>query len=415
MFRRFFFILLTIFLVGASQAYFVFAAAGDGELLPSSYLPASITDVSVERALKIKIEVESANRKDLKTLADALQTELERLERIQASAPGVHTLNKVLHDDLVKRLQDDKKIYQTIKDELDKKSGPERGSFALRTSLVKLIGTDKFSGILDDAILLLNDESDGYDPFMDDPVKLDPQNNRITVLKTLLIYANVVVRKAKNLSETGAVCTDLQLMYPAKIPVGLDQQCLQQVCLVGVSHLGEGSAVEYQLLVPNAGFVYGGDFFNGVCHGVDCSALISYCDRLVDEQGKSQRLSTMVMEYTWRQLKNGELAFNDDEKKTRDEFMQDWGMSVGLKAYQALDPKMNQLKQGDLIVWRWNVEGGKRDGHVVKFLEPVADDVESFIGIESNRLDDKSIEGIVVRKFKLHREKADTYVLRRKI
>lgn len=122
----------------------------------------------------------------------------------------------------------------------------------------------------------------------------------------------------------------------------------------------------------------------------------------------------MVLEYVWRELANGPGSFDPKELAARDEFLKDWGMKAALEEYAAVSPAPGSVRAGDLVIWRWTQANGGREGHAVMHLAPVPGSPGEFFGIEANREDDKSLEGIVVRRLPLARAAAETYVLRRK-
>lgn len=356
-----------------------------------------LDNVYIRKAVVLKKEVDAANFLDLEILWNHLQRDLADLLTPE-NVEGYKTA-------LIAKLKTDKTIFVALKKELDSKQGEEKGSIPLRTSLVKLIGTDKHSGIFDDAIKMLQEE--GVRLLQKHPREIKPTHNKITVLKTGLIYANLVIRKLDNLEKFLAFLGEerrLQLLYPANLPKSLDPKSVNSLGLF--ARIGE---TECQVFVPNAGFIFGGNFIESRCQGVDCSAFVSYCTE------SKVRLTTMVMEYTWRELVHGAGSFSEKERPVREEFLEKYQMAEALNEYDAVKPSsVTDLLGGDLIVWRWN-EGGSRAGHVVLFLAAVEGTTENeFYGIEANRKDDKSVEGILIGGFRLFKENRDLYTLRRK-
>ena len=79
-------------------------------------------------------------------------------------------------------------------------------------------------------------------------------------------------------------------------------------------------------------------------------------------------------------------------------------LGQALQEYNVVDVRAGKSVQpGDFVIWRWNKpENPKaRDGHVVMYLEAVDGKGDEFLGIEANRTDDKSKEGIVIDHFNL--------------
>ncbi|HVJ64404.1 MAG TPA: hypothetical protein VM901_04030 [Bdellovibrionota bacterium] len=342
----------------------------------------------LRRAVELKSLVNTANESDLNLLIKALQ---DRLEESRSSTFGPELVAQV-----TEQIQNDKTQLIEIKKELDAKTGDDRGLPPLRTSLGKLLGDAKYSGILDDALAMLNaswsDLSRGQKP------AATLSGNQITVLKTLLMY---MVRESK------AKMPELQLVYPAPIPAHVTTALTQKTKLISEVHENDKVTARF-LQVPNAGFIFGGEMQNGQCRGIDCSTFLSYATL------SSVRLSTMVMEYTYRELTGD--AFTEVEEPIRTEFKEKWGMREALNEYQAVRvDEGEKVRPGDLIVWRWTPANSKvRAGHVVMYSTAVPEDEGKFVGIEANREDDKSREGIFYSIFDLQRTNADLYVLRRK-
>ena len=355
----------------------------------SETVSACMVPPSVQKALVLKRQVETSNTWELGFLSKRLEGRLAKLS--QAEETGLVRLVRA-------RLAEDRKTFAAIQTALAKLPQSERGSVELRTSLNKLVGSEKQSGILADASALL--EGDRFPRNLLEPA---PRHNRITVIKTLLLYANVAADGAQNLDAL-ARCDEwgrMQLLYPAEIPKGIDADTAERISLVC------NFPRPKTLMIPNAGFIFGGTFQNGVCRGVDCSAFLSHCT------DSSVRLSTMVMEYTWREAKDGVKAFNEKERAIRNEFLDKWGMREALREYEAIAPEPALLRPGDLVIWRWTGANDVRQGHVVLVLE-TGPHAGEFSGIEANRDDDKSKEGILVGSFSLSRTNAETYVLRRR-
>jgi hypothetical protein len=158
----------------------------------------------------------------------------------------------------------------------------------------------------------------------------------------------------------------------------------------------------------NVGYVFGGEFQNKICNGIDCSSFVSYVTE------SQSRLSTMVMEYTARELGAGLPLTTETELNLKKEFWETWGMRQATTEYTAHVPESTKdIRDGDIVVWRW-IPAGKTapTGHAVLVVDIKDDD--SFVALECNREDDKSLDGIVLTERLLKKDTANIYVLRRR-
>lgn len=343
----------------------------------------------VRAAVELKTKVDEQNRIEIAYLLKEVNDRKAKFDQ------------KKVQSRVDERLKSEKAKLVELKRILDEQKGNLRGSPSLRTSLVKLIGTDTLTGILDDAAQMLSVRAD---EIFNSNLTFIPTHNQITVLKTLLIYVLLAIRDEPNLLRASDMAKSLELIYPAFLPKVEFKISLDEISLY--SKDDQGNDLIY---VPNAGFIFGGDFVNDVCRGIDCSAFLSKTTK------SSKRLSTMVMEYTWRSVRNESFEKDDSEGKIREDFKLNWGLKEAVEEYQAVEPKVEKVQPGDLIVWRWTPTNAKaRTGHVVMFVDWIDRSMGEFVGIEVNREDDKSLEGFVFRNLKLVKENADTYILRRK-
>lgn len=345
--------------------------------------------IAVQRAFAIQTQVEQGNRIDLEWLWDSFRRKTASLSTQE---------REELVETLLKKIEKDKSSFTAISQILADPKTEDRGSTELRTSLAKLIGEQ---GILANAITLANSDEKTF-LFKQSFKTTQPTHNQITVLKTLLVYANLAAAQQENLTQTMVAGKHrLQLFYPTSVPSKLEPAAVSQLGLYC-----QLPSQAQQFYIPNAGFVFGGDFIHGTCRGVDCSAFLSYCTN------SRERLSTMVMEYTWRELHDGVGSFSEMELEIRKDFLAHWGMQAALEEYEALELGKDTPHPGDIILWRWNTEKG-RSGHVVLYLEAGSSE-GNFLGIEATRADDKTKEGIVSGMQSFRRPNADTYILRRK-
>jgi len=220
----------------------------------------------------------------------------------------------------------------------------------------------------------------------------------ITVLKTLLIYAKVEAADQANLTElieNERLETKVQMLYGTPLPDSLDPKLTDSITLSCVAPKSK------RLFIPNAGYVFGGNFVEGKCRGIDCSSFVSQCSE------SRVRMSTLYMDYLWREIREGETAFTADEKVIRKELIEQYKLIESTRDFQAIDTDMSRLQPGDLITWRKGA-----GGHTAIFLSSKSANV--FVAVEANRADDKSKEGIEVNDFELVQEGKRTTVLRRK-
>ncbi len=276
-------------------------------------------------------------------------------------------------------------------------------SFELRTSLIKLVGDGP---IVKGEIIDLQDSQGLYRSSYDllsqvpslcdlDPEVLKPKNRQITVLKTLF----VVLVKIINHDCMTDLDQNLDLFYPASFPLSEDPDIHHALkCLKQTSFYFKQALTE-DFFIPNAGFVFGGDYFGDYFRGADCSAFVAKILGL-------PRFSTWHLEMLWKALMN----------PSNQEFLQDDSIRALVPHFQAVELNANaplELKKGDLVVWR-SPSGA---GHVVffgKFMQESPDQMEPyyFEGVDLSRTDDGSVEGLRCREFKLIQENRLVYVLR---
>jgi len=371
--------MLTKNVTALALAFLVFATTTLAE--KPSLTPQAIQ----QRAIDLMDEADKANKKELRLLWDKVQTHFQAMDADQKMT----FLGKVRARLLADR-ESLAKVRATLKER-------QSGAVDLTTSLGKLIGNKDHTGILEDAQALIPESKEDnllYRPYD----SLKPENNRITVLKTLLFYAWAEAEMATSVEKLPGAqeVAQFQYVYPASIPEGMDAD-FQGTTLYCPN--------TKKVMVMNAGFIFGGDRIDGVCRGLDCSAYQSYCT------ASSKRLSTQIMEFAWRELHDGIASFTKSDMETRKKIYP-WGLKEALAEFEAIDPIKEKLLPGDIVIWRTPVIDSK-SGHTVMYLGP-SDTEDEFRGIEVNRFDDKSIEGFSIRNFTLAKANYSTYVLRRK-
>lgn len=344
----------------------------------------------VRSAMQIREETLQNNNDDLNTLLNELA---------QNFAPK-HDQSQLLATTAA-RLNADRQRFLSVKSRLDLGTTPdERGSAPLRTSLDKLTGKNGVTGILDDAVQMLAQR--GTELVRGSLGSFKPEHNQITVLKTALIYLLATRSQIDGLPD---VTRDLRLLYPATLPENFDTIADE----LNESPLFTADPAP-MLRVPNAGYIYGGDF-QGVTgellQGIDCSAFLS---RIT---GSTARLSTMVMEYAWRIQQNDDFSTDDPDGTIRSDLATNWGLDSAIDQFAAL-PSIDTIAPGTLVIWRSPAGPVHTSGHVVMALERPDSKSGRFYAIEATRSDNKLIEGIVVRHLLLNLDNTDTYLLRRR-
>lgn len=336
-----------------------------------------------DRALKLVSDAKKWNRDDLNYLFNSLTSDYE-LRKSEGF--------KRLKVKAVQKIESEQKALL----DLQKRVGIQ-GSFPFKTSLVKLLGTttssgflskimgnNKTPGILDEALARIDQADELWNL---NPSEPEPSHHEITVLKTTLLYLGLAAEKI-NWDES---LKKLQFLYPAEVPECKDWPKDQTIALCPAPVKG-GRISPETLLVPNAGYIFGGSFQGDTCRGSDCSAQTSY----LAEAGV--RLSTYHYEVLWKELKGLE--------DSRDSVVK----SI-LKKFYAIEPKdVSELLPGDTVVWR--AQNGK-SGHSAIVVQALENSTVRFLGVDTTRKDDKTLEGIYHREFDLFQTQKNTFVLRK--
>lgn len=344
----------------------------------------------VRRAAQLKLQVDRDVRADLALLADKLR-----------SRPPQPTADLLAAAEAL--LASERDALTRLKDHLDAQAGDERGTADLRTSLGKLLGSGTYSGILDDASALLEASGDALaSGSLPEPY---PRHNALTVTKAAQLLL-VMTASARPLAAMPELADELELLYPAALPGSVPDELAVAPAFAG----------RRSLLVPNAGYVFGGAAIDGRVRGFDCSAYLSMAT------ASSVRLSTGIMEFAWRELRGDTFASDDPQGRLRAEMRARWGLAEAERDYEAIagadggPPTLADLRPGDLVVWRYPRSYPTRSGHVAMFAGAGLPDGSEgdFLGLEATRSDDKSREGVLLRGFPLEPDDAFTFVLRRR-
>jgi cell wall-associated NlpC family hydrolase len=368
--------------LSAAEAYTL-----EPEVPVSAFGPAVVARLMGERhpfaseAIQIKFRADAANFADLQQLKEAIPAAL--------AARNERVIREVMQADLVR--------LAALKAQLDRGVGAARGSPALRSSLDKLIGTKKVSGFMSDAIDLLAQHR--WERALEQHLADGAEHTAgIAVLKLLLSYSTMVTAPQRwdDLTKT------LDLLYPAKIPA-------EAVDAARDIRLFQMVGDQPTLLIPNSGYIFGGDFFGEQNRGMDCSAFLG---KATHSTAKI-RLTTMVMEFAWRELHGDDFSVDDPDGAIRRD-LAGYGLVEAKLDYLAIDARsIADLEVGDLVVWRLSEAGGGRAGHVVMYLGPDSDPAR-FISVETNRDDGKTFDGFIFRRKRWERPGAQRFVLRRK-
>lgn len=346
----------------------------------------------VRRAIELKNTVDLANRSDLQLLLErlfALNLDREQYAEIVVKAEVLGEREKLLLGKL--------RVWFTEHKSEAREYPP------LTTSLDKLIGTEQATGILDDAISDIKANADSY--LAGQLLSTNLRQNKITVKKTALLLLLAAASESTRLPLMTDIVKNLNLLYPAVTP--------GQAVVDGLLDMPFlANAAERTLYVPNAGYVFGGEKSETTIRGLDCSSFAGLAAEL------STRPSTLSMEYAWREMRGEE--FPDDPNSSVRTRLATSISDIKAKFKPVIPQGLGApaddgpLQAGDLVVWRYPLESPSRSGHVaiVATLSLPFDVEASFIGVENNRTDDKTIEGINIRGFALTRPDSRLFVLR---
>ena len=345
---------------------------------------------SVRRATELKLQVDHDIRADLELLASYL--------RLRPSQPLPELL--ALADD---QLNQERLALADLKAHLDAQVGQARGSPALRTSLGKLLGDQKYSGILDDAASQL--AAHGADLVVGQIPQPYPRHNALTITKASQLFLAMAAQN-RSLAEMAVLREQLVLLYPAMLPSSVPQELVETLRL----------AAGRSLWIPNAGYIFGGEAIQGRVRGFDCSAYLSQAT------DASVRWSTEVMEFVHRELSGDSFDADDPDGSRRTELREHAGFDAVKNEYEAVmgsngeAATLADLRPGDLVVWRYPKTRPTRSGHVAMHVgrEMPRGAAGEFLGLEATRVDDKSREGILLRGFDLDASDAYRFVLRRR-
>ena len=388
-----FLILVLLLNYSKTQAGKFFYSLNEEPLLETNFTETSTSNNEfLKRAIELKNNVQTGNYNDIQLLLRYLKLANPTLAKDQS-------LDHKTISQTIERLQLDKRILTEYKKEIDLNSKKIKVSVPLATSLNKFIGQDSISGIYDDCIQLLLTSTIDFQT--GEINKLPPKGNQITVLKNTLIYLYLVFKNYPSLSSSPELVNELQLLYPAELPAfntSNEQISTHSLCFFSKEN-------KIYLQIPNSGYVFGGVMFGDTCKGVDCSAYLSYAVQ------SSQRLITEQMEQIWKQEMQKKIAQKEVETTAvhRGGFLRSTYVPSEFEAIDIANG-IDVILKGDLIVWRTSVSG-----HVVMFINWKDKEKLDFYGIEAQRADVKTTEGLGINVFNLNKFGYKTYVLRRTV
>ena len=344
---------------------------------------------AVGRARAAQAEVFAADARDHQALATWLRRAAGR------DAPEWPTWRRAA----IERIASDRTGYQGLLDALrdaraahDASAEPGQrellaqrmGSVPLRAEIGRLLGNDHgLPGLLTEATKLLEGSTDARSLLADAST-----GHASAVRKVAAIYAALATRRGATLGSLDPpLAGSLTLAYPAAVPQAFGGHASG----LGLSATGPDGATV--LLFPNVGYVFGGVPQGDVNRGMECGAFVSWVHRLPMswwsgglEAVAKARLAGALPEDAPGWMKSG------------------WG---SFDVVREEDP----LRPGDIVVWRWDGEDGERVGHIVLCTQ-ATEASPTFLGLETCRFDDGSLEGIVERRHARQVEGRTTWVLR---
>ena len=244
------------------------------------------------------------------------------------------------------------------------------------------MGIEGYTGVLKDMM-----DAKYWDYYFDKQnTSFIPQNNEITVAKTLGIYLILTLQGLENIGEN-SVLSSLNFAYPATYQGHAPCNGLPSTSLF----LGTDEAGISGVLIPNAGFVFGGNLIEGVLKGTDASGWIAYVTN-------TSRASTML--YADAGIYSAALQSGSREMPSSE-------VSRVLDSFDFIP--LDSMKPGDVLVWR-----SPSSGSAGIFAGKTEDSGEIYT-LGANRYDDKFFEGIGVQKRTLHVDGFTTYVMRSKL
>lgn len=344
---------------------------------------------AVGRARAAQAQVFAADARDHQALAAWLRHAASRdapdwptwrqaaIERIASDRAG-YTI-------LLDALRDARQAHDASADPAQREQLAQRmGSVPLRAEIGRLLGNDQgLPGLLTEATRLLEGSADAPSLLADAPT-----GHASSVRKVAAIYAALATRHGATLgSLEPPLAGSLTLAYPAAVPDAFGGHA----SALGLASTGPDGATV--LLIPNVGYVFGGVPQGDVNRGMECGAFVSWVHRLPMswwsgglEAVAKARLAGALPDDAPGWLKSG------------------WG------SFDVV-PDDAPLRSGDIVVWRWDGGDGERVGHIVLCTQ-ATEDTPTFLGLETCRFDDGSLEGIVERRHPRHVEGRTTWVLR---
>lgn len=243
--------------------------------------------------------------------------------------------------------------------------------WVLFTSLTKMIGIDGQPGILRDSGTFINDHAWVCDGKGDQIIAL--YGNQVTVAKNSLSYALLAKEGDPNIVK------GLDIIHPTVVPpnemVIKHAKKLTLYC--------EDTGKYYQ---PSASYAFGANPTEINKNIWDCSSFIALVI------GSDFRFSTQYFEEAIK-VKRGEMEATEETES--------------IMRQMDIVP-LDLLEFMDIVVWRGHTGGG----HMAFYLGE-GQGGKIVIG-DSNRSDDKSIEGTGILETTLYKDKKYTYAFRRK-
>jgi hypothetical protein len=236
----------------------------------------------LQKALRMEREAADSNKHDLMILWKDLRTNLDKL-REEEVADRLKRIKERLHSD-----------YEILR-----KVNTRGTASVYSVAMGELVGDRYRRGLLQEAGDLLESKK-GPLLLKDGPEALPkpPAHHEIAVVKTLLLYANVIATDEENLTKyvrERGLYNKVQMLYP----VTNGKSIPSSVAKVALVTKGKSNLC---LQLPNSGFVFAGELVNGQCRGLDTSSFTQLC--LPSES----KLNSAGFDSLWRSMMYGELG-----------------------------------------------------------------------------------------------------------
>ena len=317
----------------------------------------------INKALMIRDFTALSNYSDVRLLMKAIK---------KSGMDSTLIVNKAL-----RKIDRDRQIINSYHRKID---GNHFYPFALRSNIDLIVEQDLFLTAHDLIKTHGKDLCNGI-------LRSIPFHNDLTKLKTALIYLYLASNKSAHISDE--FIRSLALFYPIK---------LEQRHLYGnAAKLGVFDPENKVLWIPHSGYVINGDPINGYFRGTDCSGLISIIFN------SERHYSTKELSLMSRFLAN-------------DISLADWiagYIKNEAKNYELITNSDN-LKPGDIVIWRWPIAPIDIEGHVAFFIEWTDKAKGEFSALEAALIPEENIEGIGARVLNIKKQNTKTFFLRRR-